>query len=202
MDLVNIIMDFIKTIFSWPIITLILVMIFLLKYHESISDFIKNIKTAKGPGFEIIRKQENKGKNKLTVEKSEADKLTYELTQSIVDNVEKDKLIDEAKIIIPQLASGMQFYKFEYLDLFFVPITKNVLDWFNTIIKSTKEAYKLSWLSIIKNEEQTETILSVLLAQNMLEDLGSSINITDEGRNFLIHLKSKYNGKLLNKIVR
>lgn len=202
MDLVNIILDFIKTIFSWPIVILILVLIFLLKYYESISDFIKNIKTAKGPGFEITQKQENEGKKEPIVEKSEVDKLTSELNQIRVSSGEKDKLINEAKIIIPQLANGMQFYKFEYLDLFYVTITKNILDWFNTINQATKEVYKLSWFSIVKNEEQIETIISVLLAQNMLEDLGNSIRITDEGRRFLIYLKNKHGGKLFNQLVK
>lgn len=195
MDLTNIILEFIKTIFSWPIIIFILVIIFLTRYHDSISSFIKNIKSAKGPGFEITQKQKNGSKKEIFSEKENINKLTKELDQINASNIEKEKMLEEAKILIPNLFNGLQYYKFEYLDLFFIASTKAVLGWFSANIQTTREFYKSVWLPIIKNELQLEIILSVLLAQSMLQDLGNSIKITDEGNQFLKYIYEKYKEK-------
>lgn len=190
---INIILEFIKIIFTWPIIVFILVLVFLLKYHGSISYFIEHIKSVKYPGGEItqneVKKEPPIGKPE---EKRDVIKLTEELTQVKVNHEERDRLLEEAKVLIPQLANGMQFYKFEYLDLFYVPNTKAVLDWLNSNTQVTTEYYKLLWGPVIKNAIQVEITLSVLLSYDMIKYIGNSITITDEGIRFLAYLKDKY----------
>ena len=198
MNIINIIFEFIKNIFTWPIITFVLVTILLIKYHEAISKFICNIKSLKGPGVEITQEQKIEIKNEPQIEKVEIDRLTTELNQVRSNNAEKEQFIEEARLLIPQLASGFQFYKFEYLNLFYVANTKNILEWFNNVSVTTKDQYQFAWYIYIKDIKQLKIIIEVLILHNMLQVLDNDrIAITDEGRQFVSYVNKKYSPKFV-----
>lgn len=186
--IIDIILNIIKNVFTWPIVILIILLILLFKYHKSISTFIENIKSLKAGGIEVTQMQSGKNSYKESIKifpDKEIEDRFEQIKNMERDSKEKDKALEEAKNIMISLAYNAKGYQFLYFDLFFVPNTKRVLQWFFYNIQPTKDYYKSFWKSLIPDENQLEIILSVLLSNKMLEDCGNSLVITELGKEFL-----------------
>ncbi|MHB8277513.1 MAG: hypothetical protein ACYDIA_07665 [Candidatus Humimicrobiaceae bacterium] len=197
MAIASFIINSIRTVFSWPIVLLIILLVLLCKYHKSISYFIENIKSVKAPGgIEVIQKlEENKVEDSIKTTSNNrqieinVNEINEQFNEIINASLEKDKIIEISKDAIFSLIEMIKDYHFKYLNLFFVAGTKTVLLWFSQANQVTKDFYKLVWSPIIKNEEQVEIVLNVLLMNSMIEDKGNSFIITELGKEFL-----KYSG--------
>jgi len=190
MVITEIILNYLKLIFSWPVAFFIIMIVFLFKYRDSLNKLIENIKSVKAAGVEVIAqtKTEEPDVEKEDINKKVIDNLLHQLGTL---ELEKGKIVSEAQTLIWGLYNEAEFYKFSFLNLLFVANTKIILKWFNDISETTKEIYKSSWRPIIKNEEQLDIILSVLLNFKMVEENDINVRITEDGRKFLIFINMK-----------
>ncbi len=197
MELLNSIIGAFKnfiSILTWPLVILILILVLLLKYKNAIDKFLRNIGSIKGPGFEVAQKQSPEPKTKKNLsEREESNKkisgLSNELKKKEIDIDEKDKLIKEAADIFGFLTSEVERYQFLYSHLFFVPTTKYILGWFSSVRRTTKDFYYSYWMPSVKNKDQLELILSLLISERMILEVEKELLITELGIRFLLYEK-------------
>ena len=90
--------------------------------------------------------------------------------------------------------SASDTWKFSYLNMFYIPITKQVLLWLSENPPQTKQNFHLMWQSHIPDPTQRETILDVLIRYGMLQVQGTTLSVTEEGDYFLRYLGLKTSG--------
>ena len=84
------------------------------------------------------------------------------------------------------------YWKFQYLNCFFVPTTKTVLNWFNTNPGQSRAAYDALWGSMIPDKGSRDATFDALSQNNMILDDSGMINVTPEGVLFLQWLTSMH----------
>lgn len=189
--------NLLSIVFSWPTAVLSISIIFFTRFHESINSLLKNIGSMKFPGgFEFQRQDQmnlvaevdSKAKDVLTA--SNENKLN-EIKENISEiDPEEELSKNDVQLINKQqseLINAVKFWKYSYFNQFFVQQTKNVLIWFSRSLPQTRQSYDTIWSPYIMDQNQRNTILSVLLQNGMLSENNGLIQITDEGQSFLQH---------------
>lgn len=91
---------------------------------------------------------------------------------------------------INRLQTWIRAWKFEFLNVFLVPNTKNVLFYFLNEIPYTREHVETMWSRVITNPNELQTILKVLLDYNLLKEEEGKLRITQEGIQFLYFIET------------
>ena len=168
--------DFIKlltVIFSLPTVTLIITLYFFTRFHDAIESLLKNISSMKVPGGFEFQRQNQVPPTVVEGENKELFKIQ-----------ENKKLPDNEKRY-SDLLSSVKYWRFSYLNQFFVQETKNVLLWFSRSTPLTRQSFDIIWTPYILDQNQRNLILSVLLQNNMVSEKDGLIKISEEGLSFL-----------------
>lgn len=195
----NVFIDLLKVILAWPTITLVVCLIFVFKFSDSIRFFLEKHTLKKaGPlefesqqkendfNVEIEKELENRGVT-FTEEEIQHLKNEFDNLSKTVDVKENE--IKKSENVIQYLFYRAEFFEFNYLNIFFVLNTKNALLWFNNVNQATKELFDLTFQQIIPSPLERETIVNVLLNYEMIEVLVVNIlRITDKGKRLLQHI--------------
>ncbi len=167
--------DFINLLgilFSLPTVVLIIAISFFTRFHEAIESFLKNVGSMKFPGgFEFQRQ-------------SQPLPATENETKVLIDKTDNKKSSDVEKQNT-ELINSVKYWKFSYLNQFFVLQTKNVLFWFSKNAPQSKQSFEMIWAPYIPDKNQQNLILSVLLQNGMVKEKDGLIQITEEGLSFL-----------------
>lgn len=192
-------LDLLKILISWPIAAIILGLFFMSNFRTSIETFLINIGSMKLPGGLEIQRQDQpnpiKDNKKLDDAILSEDTHAMNEIESTLDEISQDENITEAEVQqlkyqYQQTAYTARWWKFAYLNLFFVPQTKKVLSWFANNPPQTRQSYNTLWLPYIIDQNQRNIILSVLLQNEMLLEENSQIKIAPEGFSFLQYIGS------------
>ena len=178
---------------SWPIAALILGLLFMTRFHSSIDTFLRNIALMRLPGgFELQSQSQPNAPAEPPAEDSsaplsedaeaQADDLRSKIGEvETLSQAEKDLLSQQYEMAL----TNASYWKFAYLNLFFIPQTKQVLQWFSQSPAQTRVTYSALWAPFIRAEQQRTIILNVLLQYGLLEEQQGLIRITPEGYAFL-----------------
>lgn len=207
-EIVEIILEYIKVFISWPVVFLIVALIFIFKFKESIKLFLENMASIKVGPFEASQIQ-----TKIPEEKIE-DQLTENLQEKgiilsqeqvqkldeVFNNLSKEKETKEQEIAdkeqaIKYFAERAELYEFAYLSLYLVFNSKLALLWFynQTSNTSTKENFNSQFIlnnPVINPFAEKEAIFNALLVNGLLEQNGSLFKTSEKGTRFLKHNKS------------
>lgn len=180
-------------LFSWPVTILIVALIFLSRFQSAIDYFLRNVRRINFPGGDVQLQQQTETKSSdisvppgsmvITSEQQEQiSRYIQDLQQQHSNTVvEKQNLKEQLRQVYMESIA----WKFSYLNLFYVPQTKQVLFWFAHSSPQTRQSYDTAWQPSIQDNNQRIVILDVLLNFNMLKADGVNITITTEGHNFL-----------------
>jgi hypothetical protein len=183
----------VSTFLSWPIAVALICLVFLFRFQSSIQDFLGHIASMKLPGgievqreAPILREPSSStedGSRALSLEEIEKIKSTIDdLEQKIQLTDEDRKLYKEA---LNRVYIDKTYWKFQYLSLYFVPNTKNVLYWISKLGPCNKQQFHRDLATIIPNQSQREIILTVLIENKMITEENDELKITNEGYLFL-----------------
>lgn len=182
-----------NTVLSWPVATIVVAVLFIFRFRSSIDELLSNIASMRFPGgIEIQSHVQAPASDVDEIEESnisipESD--LKEMDSSIVPLDESEGISKEELQMIQNeyrhKVEECKLWKFQYLNLFFVQQTKNVLNWFSKSAPRTRQQYNLIWAPYIPNQEQRKVILEVLIQNGMLEESNGIIRITQEGHSFL-----------------
>ena len=180
-------------VLSWPVAALILGLLFMTRFHQSLDTFLRNIAHMKLPGGVEFQSQPQPPPDaESTVEDtpvslSEEDKKQVEYLRSKIGELQELSQA-ERELLSRQYAAALaaaSWWKFSYLNLFLVPQTKQVLLWFSQNAPQTRSTYSTLWAPFIQNEQQRTLTLDVLIQNGLLEEDNDMIRLTPEGYAFL-----------------
>jgi hypothetical protein len=184
-------------LFSWPVAFLIVALIFFSMFRDGVDFFLRNISSAnmKFPGgVEIQAQLKAPGVSDSSAEESKvapAPEQQQQVNELIGEIETKEELSAQARQQIEQsyqqAVNAAWFWKYQYLSLYFVSNTKQVLFWFSQRATPaiTRQEFHSAWTSFIPSQEQRDLILDVLIQQEMLAVNGVSLQITGAGYSFL-----------------
>lgn len=192
-------LEVLKLVVSWPFVLGLLGFAFGITFRSELSAFIRNIGKIRLPGGTEITTQEpsddqateqspEPGAVTLTPQQVELVRQHLEtLSQQATDaNQQREDVINEAVEIVTQKDRLILYWWCKYLDEFLVLKSKLVLAWFAAQeMAPTARAYHIAWTPAIAEEEQRETILTVLLNFGLISEQGGLLRITDYGNYFL-----------------
>lgn len=197
----SLIREYIETFLSWPVVTLIISLYVLTKFSESIKIFLENVKTFKVGSLEASTQSRSPQQEITSIEvKDELKEKGITLTNDQIQNIENeyDKVVKEKQNIeqevgtqketINYLAVKAELYEFAYLNLYFVPNTKNALFWFFSQNNCTYQhfIYNHQLPPVITNPEAEKVaILNALVTNQLVDQDTSLIKINDKGKRFL-----------------
>jgi len=197
MGINQIILEYLRVILSWPLLTFILLIIFLFKFANSIKVFLENLRSLKAGPFEFIQQQKPPEEiNKKIEDKLEESGIT--LTKKQLKQIEetfetlsrekqnKEFQISKQEEVIRYLAERAELYEFLYLNLYLVYNSKIALFWF--VNSSTKDNFIYSFPlppQIVNQTAEKEAIFTVLLSNGLIEQDGFLFKISEKGKRFL-----------------
>lgn len=208
-EILEIILKYLRTFLSWPVVSLVVFLIFIWKFKESIKLFLENLASIKVGPFEASQRR---GRGKITEEKIEKE-ITENLQEQgitlndeqlkqlddLFSNLSKEKESKEVEVanqseIIKYLAERAELYEFAYLSLYLVHDSKRALLWFNSqpSSSSTKENFTAQFVllsQIINPFAEKEAIFNALLVNSLVEQNGALFKISEKGVRFLRYIK-------------
>ncbi|MFH1771233.1 MAG: hypothetical protein ABH872_00250 [Candidatus Omnitrophota bacterium] len=194
----NYIVEIIKAV-AWPVTVLTLFLIFFSKFRGAFDYFLRNIRTVRFPGGSVETQNTSTSSGEAPREDKQGDiTLTEEQTEYLegyIKNLQNEHSLahKEKQDLQTQLANAYVYtyaWKFEYLKLFYVPNTKNVLFWFTNNSPQTRESYHKFWQFSIPLINERNIILDVLVRYGMIESDGVNYKITEQGYSFLQYVGS------------
>ena len=192
----NYIVEIIKAI-AWPVTVLTLFLIFFTKFRGAFDYFLRNIRTLNFPGGSVETQDASSGSGESPKEDKEGViTLTKEQTgylETYIKNLQEEHNLasQQTQDLQAELANAYIYryaWKFEYLKLFYVPKTKNVLLWFANNSPQTRDSYNKSWQFLIPLVTERNVILDVLLQYGMIESEGINLKIASQGYSFLQYI--------------
>lgn len=201
----QLILEYIRTIATWPIIVFLSALIFLFTFKDALDQFIRNIGSLKFPWGEIQANQQQKkespkeGSNLsdsyLILNKDQQEGLKKAIDELVATeartSTEKAQLEREAQNAVKQLWETAKYWEFQYLNYYLVPNTKRVLKWFSTRPEgASSQLFHLMWEgAIVGSQSEREAILGALQAHNLIMLQGDLFQITERGIEFLSAFK-------------
>lgn len=187
---------YIETLTSLPIIILLLAIILIFKFSNSIKTFLENsnLKQAGPIGFGQQQHTPSSKdiENKVTEDLEEKGvTLSNEQLQKIDQAFqEKEMLLVNKDKVISYLIARSELFEFEYLKLILVYNTKTALLWFS-LLPSNRENFMINFQLVGQVPNvwiEKEAILNALLVNQLLEVKNRILITTEKGRRFLRHL--------------
>lgn len=172
-----------ELLISWPIVVVFLAMVILTRFKGAIADLLQNIRSVSFPGGNVQMQPVGPSDAASSEEQTQIREYIATLQQSR-DDLQK-QLSDE------QYSSYM--WKFAYLNLFYVPITKEILHWFSITLPLSIQDFHLIWQPRIPDSTYREIILNALIYFQMLQVQNATLSVTLEGEYFLQYVGLKAN---------
>ena len=156
----QLILDYLRLIFSWPCVVLVIGLIFISKFSDSIKSFLKNIHSLKAGAFEVMQHQEPSSAKGKTTKKSESKNRVrfFEFAYLNLHLVYNSKL------------SLLWFYR----------INKSTKENFLALFSLSPQ--------IVNPYTEKEVIFNTLLVNKLLEQEKSLFSVSEKGKQFLRYL--------------
>jgi hypothetical protein len=178
---------------SWPVAILIVTLVFFSRFQTAIDYFLRNIRSVNFPGGNVqVQSQAetkpadaNTAPGTMVISPEQSEQLSRYIQGLQQQNLAATAVKQDIEQRLIQASTESIIWKFSYLNLFYVPQTKQVLYWFAYSSPQTRQSFNLAWQPYIQDSNQRGVILDVLLQFNMLKMDNMNIGITPEGHGFL-----------------
>ena len=185
---------------SWPVVATFISIMVLTRFREAIDVFLRNIRSVSFPGGNVQTQTAGPANAEPTGNSPAGGLNLTSEQQNQIRNYIKDLQNSVAassaqQIDLQKQLSDAQYlsymWKFSYLNLFYVPITKQILLWLSAYQEQSIQNFHLTWQPQIPDQTQRNTILDVLIHFRMLHVQDSILSVTQEGQSFLQYLGFK-----------
>lgn len=190
----TLIKDYLSVVLSWPVMVLVLGLLFIFKFAQSIEDFLKNSNLRKAGPLEFEQRQQ--GPTSKEIEEKAAGEVN--LTQGQLQQIEqafqeKETQLANKDEVIKYLLERAELFEFAFLNLNLVYNTKVALMWF--YLQTGHSASKENFISLyilppnIPNPEiEKEAIFNALVVNQLIQPNGNIFQVTEKGERFLRYL--------------
>jgi hypothetical protein len=174
------VLDYLKVVLTWPVISGSLIAVFLFLFKSQISGLINRIGRIKFPGGEVSMSQQEK--IELASPGPVAPPVSQALPQGLHLSPEQIKQIES---YLASERAATRVWEYRFLNYFFAQATQNVLDWFVSLQQSTTvSAFEAIWMHAIQNAQERTAILHALQMHVLINISGETITLTDKGREY------------------
>ncbi|MDO9287338.1 MAG: hypothetical protein Q7T83_00950 [Thermodesulfovibrionales bacterium] len=175
-------LEYLKVLFSAPVVSAIIVIIFLKLYRGNIGALIDRINKIKLPGGSEIS---NPQLENLSTETSIIDKTSHEPQSSNIQNLQEDKL-ETIKSLYTSERARAYFWEYNYLNYYLVPSTQNVLSWLASLPSSSSlSLIDNLLLPLIPDTKERQAILSALEKHYLISIENNLLSVTPKGIEYL-----------------
>jgi hypothetical protein len=195
-----------ETILSWPVIALILGILVLTRHREAIEHVIRYGRVKLPGGVELQGQLPEKtapngeGDSEELVLPPDQQRALTDYIQGLAAQAEFSRADAELSRAEAEMSRArteelqQDLYKavfesvsweFRYHDCFFVPTTKNALQWFALGPPQSRAVFDVMFVSQIPDRRQRDTVVNVLLQAGMIEPQAGKLGITKKGDAFL-----------------
>lgn len=178
---------------SWPVMIVLLVAFLATKFHAEIAEFIHDHDLDLETKRATLRMKLNRQEPGLELQKEDIPALTEAPTEAPPQTEDSTTFTKDDMNAV--LTSAVRWYEqaetwfYRYLDIFLVPLTKGVLQWFvGRDGPTTRQQFEATWMYLVPDPEQRETMLEVLLGNGLIQDHGGLISATEGGVKYFHHL--------------
>lgn len=184
MEIAELILNYLKVLLTWPVISSIVFLVFIFQFKEDLKALILRIAKIKLPGGaelttpQSMRLEENENK---TLPKTGTESLDQKLPDGLTsyqrDTVEK--LVNSHK-------ATSYLWEYRYLNLYLVPNTQIVLDWLINLKQPIDYSfYDSFWLPSISSATERNAIISALETHHLIQQNSSGlITVTPKGKEY------------------
>lgn len=183
MGIGSIVLEYLKVLLTGPVIGGAVALTFIVMFRQPIKSLIARIASIKIPGgAELLTPQQPpEGSADKTphvpVSQDEPPLLPASLSDPELEQIQEVLNAERARAYV---------WEYRYLNLFLVPATVLVLEWFASLtVRITIGMYDAFWSTTVREAEQRTTILSVLESHRLVQRDGDIVAITEKGREYL-----------------
>jgi hypothetical protein len=170
MEIAAIALEFMKIIFSWPVVCGIIAMRFMHHFRNDISAFLLRLRQVKLPGGTEVS-ADRQGDN-LRREVAAGEPPSPGNASTDQENFSAERV---ANII----------WEYRYLNFFLVRRTQVILDWLLRCTKSPNvDLYHAMWISTIPEAHERRAVLEALERHSLIEYKEGLIVLTQKGREY------------------
>lgn len=198
MEISNQILSYLEIIFSWPLITLIIVIIFIIIFREPLSDFFRRL--IKGEAYGVKFQASSPSE-----QREEAKDIPKVQPESELESYIRDNPQETIKTII-RLSRGYRFERIfniiygTQINLLLHLSSKDELgDKYINVMSYYNEYIGRSRLYSVKPEDYFGFLLSMQMIEFFGESTNFSMRITPEGIDFISYIGSEYPTTFKNK---
>ena len=177
-----------RLLLSWPVVVLVLAFFFLCKFDPQIRCYIENM-ILRLPGGTVIRSQApppaEPNPSTAILSPAKREELLRTLGELRAQREWTETERREILAAYQKAVEDIQLWKFNFLNLFYIPRTKDVLRWLRSFPGQTRQSYNTAWESYIPDLTQRGIILDVLFFHSMAREGDGVIRVTAEGEKFL-----------------
>ena len=179
--------DYLAVILTWPVSVLVLCLVFMHKFSESIREFLNKMTRFKAPGFEVSQQQTETPLAPLE-----------EKEQKTVEDLE-NKVSDGSLYLtqeqVREIVSHFEKMEFKYLNLYLVQNTKDALG----VLANTpvlKNAFMQNYpvpSHIADPWGERMAMLNALIDAELITEQNGMIEATAKGKRFLVSSENSWN---------
>ncbi|MCG8430929.1 MAG: hypothetical protein MJA29_07140 [Candidatus Omnitrophica bacterium] len=184
MEIAKLILDYLKVLLTWPVVFLIVALIFIFKFKEDLKALILRIAKIKLPGgTELTTPQSKRLKEEELKTLPKTD--TESLAQMLPDGLTSDQRDAVEKLLSSHKATSY-LWEYRYLNYYLVFNTQIVLDWFIGLNQPIAYSfYDSTWLPTISSANEREAIITALQAHHLIQqDTSGLITVTPKGKEY------------------
>lgn len=199
----KLLLEYFSVILSFPTIVLILGLIFLYRFSDSIKRFFETVRSFKAGPLEFGTQQQQEENNfdqskkalklnqkGITLKPSQVKKIEKNLIKISEEKAQKDLEIKNKDEVIKYLIGRAEFFEFLYLNRYLVLSTKTALFWLYmnpTFKEDFMNKFSIS-PQILNPIAEKEAILNSLFVSKLLDSNDGIIFVTEKGKRFLRYL--------------
>ena len=189
MELSARLLEYLKAVTTFPVVTLVLVVLGYWKFQYEIRAILKHLHLRSPSGWEVMTHQEER-----TKDTSETEKVVNAFVAELSDKDRKMYELDQqARGTIQNLLMQNTNWEFRYLSLYLVRKTQLVLfEWFfQSGHAIRKEIFNDLWRGRPEygDERERDAVILALVNSGLLREDADNFEITPKGRYFLQFMK-------------
>lgn len=192
MEIAKLILEYLKVLFSAPVMFSIVAVAFILVFREDIKALILRIAKIRLPGGAEVSTPQS---SQLAAEETSPVPAPTANDQLPVVGLPAD-LTPQQRTTIEQLIRShiatAYVWEYRYLNYFLARNTQNVLDWLIGLPQPTTYAHFESvWIPIIPSTNERQAIITALQAHRLIQENAGMIEVTPKGQEY-----AEWRGKL------
>ena len=176
MEVANMVLDYLKVILTWPVLSNSVALVFILLFREDLKALILRIAKIKLPGGTEIDTPQS---TRLPAEDNKPPPQASAQTMQAVSGIPSDLSTQqraEVEALLRSHVANSYLWEYRYLNHFLARSTQVILDWLIGLPNSTSyELYDSYFLPLIPSANERQAIITALQAHHLIHQDSSGL---------------------------